>query len=123
VLLSDGANTSGRDPVEAAVDAARAKVPVHTISFGTPAGAVDRGGRAVRVPVDGMTLKAVADRTGGGFHEATSSSELRAVYEDIGTSVGWRTERQDVAARFIGVGLVLAMAAAATSMVWFSRLP
>jgi Ca-activated chloride channel homolog len=123
VLLSDGANTSGRDPMEAAVDAARAKVPVHTISFGTPSGAVDRGGRAVKVPVDGMALKAVADQTGGGFHEATSGSELRAVYEDIGTSVGWRTERQDVAARFIGLGLVLAMAAAATSMVWFSRLP
>jgi Ca-activated chloride channel homolog len=123
VLLSDGANTSGRDPMEAAGDAAHAKVPVHTISFGTPAGAVDRGGRAVRVPVDGMTLNAVAERTGGGFHEAASSSELRAVYGDIGTSIGWRTERQDVAARFIGLGLVLAMAAAATSMVWFSRLP
>jgi Ca-activated chloride channel homolog len=123
VLLSDGANTSGRDPMEAAVDASRAKVPVHTISFGTPSGAVDRGGRAVRVPVDGMTLKAVADQTGGGFHEAASSSELRKVYEDIGTSIGWRKERQDIAARFIGLGLVLAMAAAATSMVWFSRLP
>ncbi|HEX7744628.1 MAG TPA: VWA domain-containing protein [Micromonosporaceae bacterium] len=123
VLLSDGANTSGRDPLEAAADAAKAKIPVHTISFGTPGGAVDRGGRAVRVPVDGMTLRAVADQTGGGYHEATSSDELRAVYEDIGTSVGYRMERQDIAARFIGIGLMLATAAAATSMVWFSRLP
>jgi Ca-activated chloride channel family protein len=123
VLLSDGANTSGRDPLEAAADATKAKVPVHTISFGTPAGAVDRGGRAVRVPVDGMTLRAVADQTGGGYHEATSGDELRAVYEDIGTSIGYRVEWQDVSARFIGVGLVLAMAAAGTSMVWFSRLP
>lgn len=123
VLLSDGANTSGRDPMDAAADAAKAKIPVHTISFGTPSGAVDRGGREVKVPVDGMSLRAVADQTGGGYHEATSSDELRAVYEDIGTSMGYRKERQDVAARFIGVGLVLAMAAAATSMVWFSRLP
>lgn len=123
VLLSDGANTSGRDPLEAAADATKAKIPIHTISFGTPSGAVDRGGRAVRVPVDGMTLRAVADQTGGEYHEATSGDELRAVYEDIGTSVGYRMERQDIAARFIGIGLVLAMAAAATSMVWFSRLP
>lgn len=123
VLLSDGANTSGRDPMEAAADAVQAKVPVHTISFGTPGGAVDRGGRPVKVPVDGMTLRSVADETGGGYHEAGSSDELRDVYEDIGTSVGYRMQRQDVSARFIGVGLVLAMAAATGSMVWFSRLP
>ncbi|HEX5542480.1 MAG TPA: VWA domain-containing protein [Micromonospora sp.] len=123
VLLSDGANTSGIDPMDAASEAVQAKVQVHTISFGTPAGAVDRGGRAIRVPVDGMTLQGVADTTGGGYHEASSSAELRAVYEDIGTSVGYRMVRQDISARFIGVGLLLAMGAAAGSMAWFSRLP
>ncbi|WBB82001.1 VWA domain-containing protein [Micromonospora sp. WMMD882] len=123
ILLSDGANTSGRDPIEAAGDAVSAKVPVHTISFGTPAGFVDRGGRPIQVPVDGQTLRAVAEETGGGFHEATSSEELRAVYEDIGTSVGYRNVRQDVSARFIGLGLVFALGAAAGSLRWFSRLP
>lgn len=123
VLLSDGANTSGRDPLTAATEAVKLGVPVHTISFGTPAGYIDRGGRPIRVPVDGQTLRAVAEQTGGEFHEAGTSAELRAVYEDIGTSVGYRTEKQDVSARFIGVGLLLAMAAAAGSMVWFSRLP
>jgi Ca-activated chloride channel family protein len=123
ILLSDGANTSGKDPIEAAGDAVSAKVPVHTISFGTPSGFVDRGGRPIQVPVDGQTLRAVAKETGGRFHEATTSEELRAVYEDIGTSVGYRTVRQDVSARFIGLGLVLAMGAAAGSMRWFSRLP
>jgi Ca-activated chloride channel family protein len=123
VLLSDGANTSGIEPIEAAAQAAQANVQVHTISFGTPSGSLNQGGRAVRVPVDGMTLQAVADLTGGGYHEATSSEELRAVYEDIGTSVGYRTERQDISARFIGMALLLAMAAAGGSLVWFSRLP
>ncbi|MEV4202333.1 VWA domain-containing protein [Micromonospora globbae] len=123
VLLSDGANTSGLDPMEAAAEAVAAKVPVHTISFGTPNGFVDRGGRPIQVPVDGQTLLAVAEETGGMFHEATTADELRAVYDDIGTSVGYRTERQDVSARFIGLGLVLAMGAAAGSMRWFSRLP
>ncbi|MEU9506408.1 VWA domain-containing protein [Micromonospora sp. NPDC048170] len=123
ILLSDGANTSGMDPMEAAAEAIDMKVPVHTISFGTADGTVDRGGRPIQVPVDGQTLRAVADETGGVFHEASTSDELRAVYEDIGTSVGYRTERQDVSARFIGLGLVFAMGAAAGSMRWFSRLP
>ncbi|WP_405092802.1 VWA domain-containing protein [Micromonospora sp. NBC_01392] len=123
IILSDGANTSGTDPMEAADQAVAAKVPVHTISFGTPGGSVDRGGRAIQVPVDGQTLKAVAEATGGGFHEASTSRELKDVYEDIGTSVGYRTQRQDISARFIGFGLVLAMGAAAGSLRWFSRLP
>jgi Ca-activated chloride channel family protein len=123
VLLSDGANTAGRDPHEASSDAVAAKVPVHTILFGTADGSIEFGGRAVRVPVDGQTLRAVAEETGGGFHEAGTKEQLRNVYEDIGTSVGYRTERQDVSARFIGLGLLMAMAAAAGSMVWFSRLP
>ncbi|MEU8298164.1 VWA domain-containing protein [Micromonospora sp. NPDC048909] len=123
VLLSDGANTSGMDPMEAAAAAVAAKVPVHTISFGTPGGFVDRGGRPIQVPVDGQTLHAVAEETGGMFHEASTIEQLKAVYDDIGTSVGYRTERQDVSARFIGLGLVFAMGAAAGSMRWFSRLP
>ncbi|MFB9234226.1 VWA domain-containing protein [Plantactinospora siamensis] len=123
VLLSDGANTSGKDPQEAAADAVQAHVPVHTISFGTPTGSVDRGGRPIRVPVDGETLQAVAEQTGGGYHEAGSSAELRAVYEDIGRSVGYQTKRQDISARFIGLGLLLAAGGAVGSMAWFSRLP
>ena len=123
VLLSDGANTSGQDPLESAAEASKAEIPVHTISFGTAGGYVDRGGRAIRVPVDGQTLRAVAEETEGGYHEAGTSEELQTVYEDIGSSVGYRTERQDISARFIGLGLLLAMAAATGSMVWFSRLP
>nr|MDT0659070.1 VWA domain-containing protein [Micromonospora sp. DSM 115978] len=123
VVLSDGANTSGRDPDQAAADAAEAGVPVDAISFGTAAGIIQQGGRPMPVPVDGETLQAVAEATGGGYHEAGSAEELRAVYADIGTSVGYVTERQDVSARFIGIGLVLALLAAATSMFWFSRIP
>jgi Ca-activated chloride channel family protein len=124
VVLSDGANTSGRDPAEAATDALNVGVPIDTISFGTAEGVITRrGGVPMRVPVDGETLAAVAEQTGGNYHEAGTGAELRAVYEDIGTSVGYTTERSDVSARFIGVGLLFAMAAALASMLWFSRLP
>jgi Ca-activated chloride channel family protein len=123
VLLSDGENTAGRSPESAAADALQASVPVDTILCGTPGGAIEQDGRTVQVPVDGQTLQAVAEQTGGGYHEAASGDELRAVYEDIGSSVGYTTERQDVSARFIGIGLVLALLAVAGSMFWFSRIP
>jgi Ca-activated chloride channel family protein len=123
VVLSDGANTSGRNPAEVSAEAAAAEVPVDTIAFGTADGTISQGGRTTRVPVDGGTLEQVATATGGGYHEAGSSDELRAVYEDIGSDVGYVTQKQDVSARFIGVGLIFAMAAAATSMLWFARLP
>ena len=111
VLLSDGANTSGRGPDEAAGGGGRRPGAGRTRSRSAPpAGTVDRGGRTDPVPVDGETLRAVAEETGGGYHEAGSSDELREVYDDIGSSVGYRTERQDISARFIGLGLVLAMA-------------
>jgi Ca-activated chloride channel family protein len=48
---------------------------------------------------------------------------LRTAYADIGSSIGYRTEVQDVSARFIGFGLVLAALAALASMFWFARLP
>jgi Ca-activated chloride channel family protein len=123
VVLSDGANTAGREPQESANDAAQAGVPVDTIAFGTEDGTIEQGGRNVSVPLDGATLRAVAERAAGTYHEAGSDAELREVYEDIGSSVGFRTERQDVAARFIGLGLLAALAAAAASLAWFSRLP
>jgi Ca-activated chloride channel homolog len=123
VLLSDGANTTGRMPQEAAADAAEAGVPVSTIAYGTAEGVVDVNGEQVPVPADGPTLRQVAERSGGSFHEAASGDELRQVYEDIGSSVGYRSERQEVTAWFIGFGLLAAAGAAAASLAWFSRLP
>jgi Ca-activated chloride channel family protein len=123
VLLSDGANTTGRSPQDAAAEAAAAGVPVSTIAYGTAEGVVDLNGDLIPVPADGPTLQQVAERSGGSFHEAASGEELRQVYDDIGSSVGYRTERQEVSAWFIGFGLLAALGSAAASLAWFSRLP
>ena len=98
-------------------------MPVDSIAFGTPDGVINRGGRFTRVPVDGMTLQGVADLTGGTFHQAGTSEELRAVYADISSSVGYHTELRDASSRFIGYGLLVGLAVAAASLAWFSRLP
>ncbi|TYB66137.1 VWA domain-containing protein [Nonomuraea sp. PA05] len=123
VLLSDGSNTTGRTVTDAAAEASARGVPVTTIAYGTPDGTISLSGREVQVPVDGPALRGLAESAGGGFYEAASGDELQAVYEDIGTSVGYRTERQEVWQWFVGAGLIFALIAAATSMLWFSRLP
>jgi Ca-activated chloride channel family protein len=123
VLLSDGANTSG-SPLDAASEAAlEAGVPVSTIAYGTAGGAVEIGGRLQPVPVDTAALAELAEATGGTAYTAASGEELGAVYDDIGSSIGTTTERQEVSAWFAGAGLLLAAAAGVASLLWFARLP
>ncbi|MBC9715567.1 VWA domain-containing protein [Streptomyces sp. TRM66268-LWL] len=124
VLLSDGANTVGRSVSSAAAAAAEARIPVSTIAYGTEEGWIETpAGSRVPVPVDGPALEELASETGGDFHEAASGEELEEVYEDIGSSVGHRTEEREVWAWFVGAGLAAALLTAAASLLWFSRLP
>ncbi|WP_030168008.1 VWA domain-containing protein [Spirillospora albida] len=123
VLLSDGDNTTGRS-VEEAVDAARAaRVPVSTIAFGTPYGTVDIEGETTSVSVNKETLRLLADSTEGKPYEAADAGELRDVYANIGSSLGFTTEHRDITARFTGIALLFALAAAGASLAWFSRMP
>ncbi|SHN39239.1 VWA domain-containing protein [Cryptosporangium aurantiacum] len=128
VVLSDGANTAGQSPEDAARLASQLGVPVDTIAFGTSDGVIDAGnggtyGAQQPVPVDGQTLETVAGATGGQYYQAGNAEELREAYSDIGSLVGYEIELQDVSARFTGAGLVLAVLAALASLLWFARLP
>jgi Ca-activated chloride channel family protein len=123
VLLSDGYRTSGRSIEDAATAAAGANVPVSTIAFGTDTGVVDIRGQLQRVPVDRLSLQELAERTKGYFYEAASVSELKKVYEDMGSSIGHRTEPREVTQWYAATALLLALVGAATSLLWTSRLP
>jgi Ca-activated chloride channel family protein len=123
VLMSDGETTVGRPNDEAAKAAADAKIPVSTIAFGTDGGTVAVEGRSIPVPVNKDALAAVADATGGHAFEATTAKELRKVYADIGSSIGYRTEQREITSWFVGLALAFALAAAAGSLLWTSRLP
>ena len=123
VLLSDGANTAGRSPEQAAEAATAAHIAVSTIAYGTPEGTVEVNGQLIPVPVDGPALERLAKSTNGAFYEAASGEELQKVYQDIGSSVGFRTIRREVSVWFIGFGLLAAFGAAIASLVWSSRLP
>jgi Ca-activated chloride channel family protein len=123
VLLSDGYRTSGRPIEEAAAAASQANVPVSTIAFGTDDGTVDISGVPQRVPVDRYALQTLAESTRGNYYEAASQSELKKVYSDMGSSIGYRKKANEIAPWFVGIGLVFALTAAALSLLWSPRLP
>jgi Ca-activated chloride channel family protein len=125
VVLSDGKTNSGRLDDTAAQAAVDASVPVSTIAFGTDDGFIVSGDLDVPipVPVDRDALQKIADTTGGKFFTAVTEDELRDVYQDIGSSVGYTTEDRDASAYFIGAALVLLLVTSGLSLVWFSRLP
>jgi Ca-activated chloride channel family protein len=122
VLLSDGTNTVGR-PVSSAVRAARrAHVQVSTIAFGTPDGTVTIDGHVQPVPADTQALAAIAHRTGGSFHTAASVEQLKSVYADIGSQIGYTTKQHDISWRFLLGGLLSLFAAGGAALLWSGRL-
>lgn len=122
-LLSDGTNTQGRSPSEAAEAARAAGVPVSTIAYGTPSGTIESDGVTTPVPADTATLAQLAESTNGQAYTAESGTELSAVYEDIGTSIGWRTEPREITPYLLGAAFLLLTAAGVMSLLWFARLP
>jgi Ca-activated chloride channel homolog len=123
VLLSDGYRTSGRSVEEAAAAALVANVPVSTIAFGTDTGTVEIAGVPQQVPVDRYALQQLAQSTKGNYYEAASREELRRVYADMGSSIGYKRRAKDVTPWFVGIGLGFALAAAGLSLLWSPRLP
>ncbi|TCM46616.1 VWA domain-containing protein [Kribbella sp. VKM Ac-2568] len=123
VLLSDGGNTSGRPVEEAAQAATEAGVPVSTIAYGTPEGTVDIEGRSIPVPADTESLRGLAEATSGSFYAAESDEELRDVYSDLQSSIGWTTEEREITNLVAGIALAAALLAGLASLLWFSRLP
>lgn len=125
VVMSDGSTTYGRPDAEAAAAAQEQGVPVSTIAFGTPDGTIQIEGEdtPVSVAVDGEALESIANTTGGTFFRAATGDQLRQVYTDIGSSIGYTTEEHDISQRFVAGSLLALALAAAASQLWFSRLP
>ena len=129
VLLSDGANSTGElEPIEAAQGAAAAGVPIYTIALGTANGIVDvptRDGslQPMAVPPDPETLATVAELTGGRFFEAPSADDLAAIYESLGSRVGFVEEEQEITQLFAAGGLLFVLLGAGLAAHWFNRFP
>lgn len=123
VLLSDGSNTVGRAPQQAAAEAKAAEVPVYTIAYGTENGYVDLDGKREPVPVDHEEMQQVAQLSGGEYFAAATANQLKTVYENIGSAVGYEKADREVTSRFAGYGLALAVLAALGAISLGARWP
>jgi len=125
VLMSDGETTTGRPDAQAAAAAKKANVPISTISFGTAEGTIEipQADQPVSVAVNPDALAKIANATGGTAFTAATEGQLRNVYKDIGSAVGYTTVPKDLTGTFVGLSLLALFVAAALSQLWFSRLP
>jgi Ca-activated chloride channel family protein len=142
VLLTDGANNSGPEPVDAARQAADRGLRVYTIGFGSQDGGQmdpvcrqqfignEPGmfgggggggfGGTGRFPrgIDEPTLRRVAEITGGAYYPADSAVALEEVFAALPTSLITRTEAVEVSAGFVGLGGLLAALGLLLGRLW-----
>ena len=146
VLLTDGANTRGITPVDAAKQAAARRVRVYTIGFGTdnptsmvcsaaqlgaaglgggPGGGPGFGGgngggpgRRNFLDRDEPTLKAVAATTGGTYYQAQNAGQLHAVFAKLPSDIQNQHEDHEISVWFVAAGALLAAGALGLSLRW-----
>lgn len=123
VLLSDGTNTAGRSPRQAAADAKKKGVPVYTVAYGTDTGYVDLDGKREPVPPDDELLSEVASTSGGEKLKAGSAEDLKKAYSNLRSKVGYDVVRSEVTARWAGLGLVFGFLAAVAAVMMAARWP
>ena len=124
VLLTDGENTHGPEPLEAAKLAADHGVRIYTVGIGTKEGiTLGFSGWSMRVTLDEDTLQKVAALTHGEYYAATSTKQLQKIYEHLSARmVIERSRTVEVTAFLIAVGALLLVIAAFCSVLWFNRV-
>jgi Ca-activated chloride channel family protein len=142
VLLTDGSNNAGPYPLTAAQQAAERGVRVYTIGFGTvnntspmicgdqfegfdqfggfgsPFGGFGGSGGGFRRDIDEATLRAIADMTGGKYYAATSSNELREVFQSLPTYVIATRQTIEISVFFTALAALFIIMAVILSFLW-----
>ena len=140
VVLTDGANTQGVDPVTAAEEAAARRLRIYTIGFGTtmpaqmtctpdqisgdaPFGGDGRGfnfgggGRRFQ-QLDEEALTEVAEITGGEYFRAEDAERLGKVLSDLPSNITLQEKDLEITVWFTLVGALLVMVALGLSLWW-----
>lgn len=129
LVISDGAQKSGRTtPAAAALKARALNMPVYSVMIGTPDGVVNvpvAGGyqAQLRVPPSPDTLRMLARATAGKFLTAPDQKKLRQVHERLGSRLGHRRESREVTNLFAGGSAAFLLFGGALSSLWFRRVP
>jgi len=122
ILLSDGRRTTGVDTLAAAKLAADRGVRIHVVGLGTVDGVASAPeGMAIYLQLDEPTLREVARMTGGQYHHAGTADKLRSVYSNLGSRMEVVTRETELSALLALGAFVVALAAAALSVLWFGR--
>lgn len=123
VLLTDGQNTAGPDPMDAAQLAASRGVKVFTVGFGTPEGVmIGFEGWSMRVRLDEETLKKVANLTHGQYFQAASGGDLKTVYEALKSRLVFEKKETEATVFFADLAALLVLLSAGLSVWWFGKV-
>jgi Ca-activated chloride channel homolog len=129
LVISDGAQMSGRTTPQQASQRARAQhVPVYTFVLGTQDGVVevplaDGFTAQLRVPPQPQVLQQLAQTTGGQFFAVRDDARLRQIYKSLGSRLGSRAQSREISDYFAGGSAGLLLVGGALSALWFRRLP
>ncbi len=122
ILLSDGENTSGPDPIDVADLASTAGVRVYPIGLGSPEGTVLQiDGFQVATALDEPLLRKIASTTDGRYYTAADEKELAKVYGSIDLAWTIRAEHVEITGLLAGAAALLLLVGAGLSLAWFGR--
>jgi Ca-activated chloride channel family protein len=123
ILMTDGQTTTGCDPIDAARLASEYGVRVFTIGFGTTRGNdVNFGGFSMRAQLDEESLKKIADLTKAKYFKASSSDDLKSVYDLLTKQLVVEVKEMEISSFFAAAAALLMVAAAGLSVLWFGRI-
>lgn len=121
ILLTDGNDNIGLvDPIEAARQAKKVKVPVYTIGLGVP-GLGSVGDEAK--PANFDLLKRIARSSGGSFFTAEDREALEGVYRELRTTIVYAKAPREITATFAGGAMIFLVLGGFFSALWFNRIP
>ncbi len=76
------------------------------------------GGGGFRRGIDEVTLKKIAEMTGGEYYSAESAHQLQSVFESLPTYLITKHEIMEISVAFVALGVLLAAAAIVFSLIW-----
>lgn len=122
IVLADGENSAGPDPLEAARLAAERGLRIYTVGFGTEEGEIRWDADVtMRVSIDEAALQAIADLTGGEFLRAGSAAELKEVYRSLNSRSILVQRYTEITALFCAAAALTLVLAWLLSLLWFPR--
>ena len=123
VLLTDGQNTTGPDPMDAAQLAASRGVKIFTVGFGSAEGVtINFDGWSMRVRLDEETLREVANLTHGEYFHAGTDTDLKKVYEALQSRLVFEKKETEVTVFFANAAALLMLLGVGLSVWWFGRI-